>query len=163
MSLPIVLALSCWAKSSAKHESYADTIMKMPHTGAQACKSADDNQSRSRQIWHFLRAVPIFYWVVMPCCILNEDEPFICGFHITNVVLLQITCGNTSSTPLVNIYNIIAHPCYCHNCKQLIKECIYCALESFTSNNIFSIFKPIDFMEHLALFHCIIIAYCIII
>lgn len=75
MSLPIVLALSCWAKSSAKHKTYTDTIMKMPHTGAQACKSADDNQSRSRQIWHFLRAVPIFYWVVMPSCILNEDEP----------------------------------------------------------------------------------------
>lgn len=76
---------------------------------------------------------------------------------------LQIACGNTSSMQQINIYNIIAHPCYCHNCKQLIKGMYLLCLRVIHSSNIFSVFKPIDFMEHLTLFHWVIIAYCVII
>lgn len=93
--------------------SYADTIKKVPHTGAQTCKSADGNQSRCRQIWHLLRAS--LYFIELSCLVayLMRMSPFICWFHITNVVLLQIACGNISSMQQKSIYNIIAHPCYC--------------------------------------------------
>lgn len=70
---------------------------------------------------------------------------------------LQIACGNTSSMQQINTYTIIAYPCYCHDCKQLIKGMYLLCLRVIHSSHIFSTFKPIDFMEHLASFHCTVI------
>lgn len=70
---------------------------------------------------------------------------------------LQIACGNTSSMQQINTYTIIAYPCYCHDCKQLIKGMYLLCLTVIHSSHIFSTFKPIDFMECLASFHLSII------
>lgn len=130
---------------------------KWPSTGAQACKSRDHNQSRGRQIWHLLRAS--LYFIELSCLVayLMRMSPLYADFALQMLFCwdcqLQIACGNTSSMQQINTYTIIAYPCYCHDCKQLIKGMYLLCLTVTHSSHIFSTFKSIDFLEHLASFH----------
>lgn len=116
-----------------------------PSAGAWACKSTDHNQSGGRQIWHLLRAS--LYFIELSCLVayLMRMSPFTCDFTLQMLFCwdcqLQIACGDTSSMQRINIYNIIAHSCYCHNCKQLIKRMYLLCLRVIHSSNIFFNFQ----------------------
>lgn len=103
------------------------------------------------------------YFIELSCLVayLMRISPLYADFALQMLFCwdcqLQIACGNTSSMQQINTYTIIAYPCYCHDCKQLIKGMYLLCLTVIHSSHIFSTFKPIDFMECLASFHLIII------
>lgn len=96
MSLLLFLDLTLWAKSPAKHQSESETIKKTDPLQVQEHVRAEiiisQEADRSDICWEHPW---VFYWVVMPCCILNEDEALTCWFCITNVVLLGLSAANS--------------------------------------------------------------------